>query len=210
MSNFVNPPFKIQSTEQQSGLESFGDDAITWWVVVKTDAYEVPVFVHFDWVVAYCQKQHPEVGEYFRLLRRNVKGFGPKHSKMFEIMTEEGFDLRPHIYNYIKDCCNLEDRHQHELRIKQSMADHEGAKKMSAKVASMEEGMPAMRSSAIRNIAFKDQVLELLNNEVLERYPEIFNSDPKYITELEGILINMVLDLGSKIDTLSFKAGKEG
>jgi hypothetical protein len=209
MSSFVNSPFKILSIEQQSGLETFGGDFITWWVEVKTDAYKVPVNVHFDSVMSYCQLQHPEVGKYFTSVRRNVKGFGPKHSKMFEIMTEEGFDLQPHIYNYIKDCCNLEEYHQHDLRMKQSMADHEGAKQLNARVASLEKGMPAMRSSTLRNTAFKDHLLELLNNEVLERYPEIVNSDPKYISELEDILIGIVLDLGSKIDSLSFRAEME-
>jgi hypothetical protein len=209
MSTFVNPPFKILSTEQKSDLDTFGDDAITWWVQVKTEAYEVPVHVHFDSVVSYCQMQHPEVGKYFTSVRRNVKGFGPKHSKMFDIMTEEGFDLIPHIYNYIKDCCNLEDYHQHELRMQQTMADQKEAKQLESKVKSLEQHMPAMRNSTIRNIAFQDHVLELLNTEVLERYPEIFNSDPKYITQLQGILINIVLDLGSKIDTLSFNAEKE-
>ena len=209
MSTFVNPPFKILSTEQMNALETFGDDFVTWWVKVKTEAYEVPVHVHFDSVVSYCQMQHPEVGKYFTSVRRNVKGFGPKHSKMFDIMTEEGFDLMPHIYNYIKDCCNLEDYHQHDLRLKQSIADHEGAKQLEAKVKSLEQHMPGMRNSAIRNTAFKDHVLELLNNEVLERYPEIFNSDPKYITECQDILIDIVLDLGSKIDNLSFHARKD-
>ncbi len=180
-----------------------------WWVQVKTEAYVVPVLVSFERIVRYCQQQHPEVGKYFTSVRRNVKGFGPKHSKMFDIMTEEGFDLMPHIYNYIKDCCNLEDYHQHELRMQQTMADQKEAKQVESKVKSLEQHMPAMRNSTIRNIAFKDHVLELLNHEVLERYPEIFNSDPKYITQLQGILINIVLDLGSKIDTLSFNAEKE-
>jgi hypothetical protein len=207
--SFVNPPFEILSTKKIDHLESTGDDMIFWWVQVKTNAYVLPVLITFDGVVAYCQQQHPEVGEYFRSVRRNVKGFGPKHSKMFEIMDEEGFDLLPHIYNYIKDCCDLEKNHQHELNMKQTMANPEGAKKVSAKVASLEEHIPGMRSSAIRNTAFIDDMLELLNNEVLDRYPEIVNSDPKYIKELHGILVNVVLDLGSKIDTLSFKAGQE-
>ena len=206
--SFVNPPFTILSTERQDYLETFGDDVITYWVEVKTEAYQVTVHVHFDNVVAYCQKRHPEVGAYFRSVRRNVKGFGPKHSKMFEIMTEESFDLQPHIYNYIKDCCDLEKHHQHEQRMKQAMADHKQATKLDAKVAGLEQHLPNMRRSNIRNTAFMDHVLELLNNEVLQRYPEIVNSHPKYITELEGILTDAVLSLGSKIDTLSFKAEK--
>lgn len=206
--NIVNPPFEILSIEKQDHLQTFGDDCMFWWVQVKTKAYVVSVHVSFDVVVAYCQQQHPEVGEYFRSVRRNVKGFGPKHSKMFEIMDEEGFDLLLHIYNYIKDCCDLEKYHEHELNMKQTMADQHLAKKLETKVAALEQGMPAMRSSAIRNTAFKDDVLELLNNEVLERYPEIVNSDPKYIKELHGILVDAVLNLGSKIDTLSFRAAK--
>ncbi|TNF24253.1 MAG: hypothetical protein EP314_08185 [Bacteroidetes bacterium] len=206
--NFVNPPFEILSIEKHDQSETFGDDQVAWWVEVKTASYVVPVYVTFEMVMGYCQQQHPEVGEYFRSVRRNVKGFGPKHSEMFDIMTEEGFDLLPHIYNCIKDCFDLEKYHQHDVRLEQALTDRQTSERMEARSAALEENMKGMRESTLRNTAFKDCILELLNNEVLERYPEIVNSDPKYIKELQGILVDAVLDLGSKIDTLSFRAAK--
>jgi len=209
MSTFVNPPFELLSVKQHSNMDTFGDDSIFWWVQVKTDAYEVPVMVDFDMVTYYCNQQHPQIGAYYSSVRKNVKGFGPKHSKMFAIMDEEGFDHLPHIYNYIKDCCDLQHYHEHDLNLKKSIATHEGSQQLNAKVASLEQHLPGMRSSAVRNTAFMDHVLELLNNEVLERYPEIFNSDPKYITDCQDILTRIVLDLGSKIDSLAFHAAKD-
>lgn len=206
MSGFTNPPFEILSIEQHSGLTDFGDDSIHWWIQVKTKDYVVPVSVWFDMVVEYCKLQHPEVGAYYRSVRSNVKGFGPKHSKMFAIMAEEGFDHMPHIYNYIKDCCNLEHYHQHDLKMKEYKATPEGAQKLEEKVTSMEEGMPDMRSSTIRNIAFMDHLLEVLTAEVLERYPEIFNSDPKYIKECERVLTDTIRDLSQKVDSLAHHA----
>lgn len=206
METINNPPFKILSTEQHSHLEDFGDDDVFWWVEVKTEAYEVPVLVRFDSVITYCQQQHANIGGYYRSVRKNIKGLGPKHSKMFAIMDEEGFDQTPHIYNYIKDCIDLQKHHEHNLRLEQSLATPVDAKKLKRSMKSLEQGMPSMRASAIRNTAFTDQILDILTNEVLERYPEIFNSDPEYITECEGILINAVIDLGTKIDSLSFKA----
>ncbi len=209
MSTFVNPPFEILSTEQRSHLKDTGDDMVFWWVQVKTAEYTVPVLVDFDVVTYYCNKQHPNIGAYYSSVRKNVKGFGPKHSQMFAIMDEEGFDHLPHIYNYIKDCCDLQKYHERDLELKQTLSSHDNAQQLKAKVKSLEQHMPGMRSSTVRGIAFKDRVLDLLNIEVLERYPEIFNSDPKYITECQGILIDVILDLGSRIDSLAFHAANE-
>ncbi len=209
MESFVNPPFELISTEQQSHLETSGDDWTFWWVKVKTPNYEATVMVTFDSLMRYCESQHPEIGAYYKAVRRNVQGFGPKHSHMLAIMDEEGFDHLPYIIAYVKDCCNLEHHHQKDLQLKQQLSEPKEADNLKAKVETLEQGMSSMRASTLRNAAFKDDLMTLLNNEVLERYPELFNSDPKYIKEVQGVLINTVLTFSSTIDSLAYRAAKE-
>ena len=55
----------------------------------------------------------------------------------------------------------------------------------------------------LRDITFKDEIMDLLNKKVLEIYPEILNSRPEYITELKSLLIDNVLKFGEDINNLA-------
>lgn len=79
------------------------------------------------------------------------------------------------------------------------------AQKFNTMQAMAEESKPFN----LRDIAFKDEVMDLLNKKVLEIYPEILNSRPEYIRELKSLLVDNVLKFGSDINNLAWKAYKE-
>lgn len=183
-----------------------GDDILDFGVTVQTDSYTQWVTVPFDVVVAYCQQHRPKIGAYYSSVRSNIKGLGPKHSKMMEIMDEEGFDHLPHIHAYIAANYDLDLAHEREQEMRKNTPD---ANQVSKKLESLGSHLPSLRQSSLRNEAFMDDLMEHLNVEVLERFPEIFNSDPELIEEFHGKLISWMKTIGSDLDSLAFKAGKE-
>ena len=66
-----------------------------------------------------------------------------------------------------------------------------------------------MKVSGLRDIAFMDNLLEVLTAKILEYYPEIFESDPKYIKAVESVLVRNIMKIGSDLDALSFNAEKD-
>lgn len=209
MASFNNPPFEIIDVKRENGLKKYGTDSLTWKVKLKTDAYELEVGVDFDMMMKYCNFVHPEVGKYYSSVQTNIKGFGPKHSKMLAIMDEEGFDHLPHIHNFIKDSYNLEEWHQQALRNSENNADKAKAKELSDRFDALEAGLQALSGAAIRDTAFKDDLFDFLTKEVNTRFPEIFNSDPAHIMECKDILIREVMNIGDKINALAYKASKK-
>lgn len=77
---------------------------------------------------------------------------------------------------------------------------------VTAKVDDLQDFVASMKYSNIRNAAFRDTLMEELSAKVLEYFPEIFESEPEYIKEVKGILINHILNLSSDLDKLSYKA----
>lgn len=204
-----NPPFEILSCTMSNLLDDTGDDITLWWLRLKTPEYEVDVSVWFERLMRYCQDAHPDTYAYFNSIRRGFIGLGPKHSKVMDVLNEEGFDLMPLIREYIGQCTDIEAHHQQHLKLLEMKRDPVQDKELTQKAESMSTLVRSMRESSIRIDAFTDQVMEYLGTEVATHFPEIFNSDPKYIKEFHGKLINWMLRIREDVDSLSFKAGKE-
>lgn len=199
-----NPPFKIIECQRSSWKELTGDDLIHFLLTVKTDHYSVWMPVPFDRVMNYCKQHHPAIGEYYSSVRRSIKGLGPKHNSMFDIMDAEGFDHLPYIHAYINENMDLDLLHQRELEMqKNAPATQKAASK---KGRGLESYFPAMRRDRLRNEAFMDELMEHLNKEALERFPEIFNAEPDLIREFHIKLIEWVSTIGEDMDKLAFKA----
>ena len=91
-------------------------------------------------------------------------------------------------------------------RVQKSVFECQVDLKQFEELESMAEDMKPFN---LRDITFKDAVMDLLNKKVLEIYPEIFNSRPEYITKLKSLLIDHVLNFGADINNLAWKAYKE-
>jgi hypothetical protein len=202
---FSNPPFEIVECQRSDFKQLTGDDIIFFNVTLRTASYSLFTTVPFDSVVSYCTVHHPKVGRYYRSVRASVKGLGPKHSVMFNIMDEEGFDHLPYIHACINHFVDLDARHEQEEELRKNPPP---AKQLKERVESLEQHFPAMRSAAIRNEQFTDNLMDHINNEVVKHYPEIFNADPKLIEEFHGKLIHWVRTIGTDLDSLAHRAGQ--
>ena len=150
-------------------------------------------------------------GAYFDNIRTNVKGFGPKHTPMFDVLMEEGFDFEPLLLAFLYDWHATQGKPFHEanrldVRPEETTETVLQRKKMKEKAAEMTELVSGMKSMNMRSTAFQDRLLDVLNDEVVRAFPAIINSDPEHIRTLHGILVDKILDFSSKIVSLAIKA----
>ncbi len=213
-----NPPFEIEKIWRYSLLEEYGEDIIDLNVVVKVEDYYHTVRLPFTFLGEHCKEHFPETAEYYNAVRRSIKGLGPKHNRMFEIMDEEGFDHLPYIYSAIKLDYNLRQAIENEQssgQCRSGIFDKDGNFTPVDKWLEKKEGLEMdkmiaeMRRTNIRNDAFMDDLMEHLNEEALNRFPEIFNAKPELIKEFHGKLIDWVRQIGEGMDKLSFRASGE-
>jgi hypothetical protein len=126
-----------------------------------------------------------------------------------DVVVEEGFDLMPLLTEYIQNALDLEQYHQHDLKLQETMKNPTQHQELSEKAESMTTMMRSMKESKTRMDAFTDQVMEYLGTEVAQHFPEIFNSDPEFIEQFHGKLVNWMLTIEKDMDSLSFKAAQK-
>jgi hypothetical protein len=86
-------------------LHTLGDDhtiiemffCLESGVEVKT-----PVLASYKELLHFIESTQPETAQYLKNIRKNLNGYGSKDSKVFEIITANGFDLDPYVYKYFE------------------------------------------------------------------------------------------------------------
>ena len=198
------PAFTIRSFEQTDMLNDTGDDVVFFHVDLEIDAQLYHCSVPFYKLTDYLAATRPADALYFQKLRSSITGFGPKETVVLRLAGEEGYDIEKAVREFITDNASLEKL----IPINKKQTDIEHAA-VSKKFEELESMVQDLKPFNLRDIAFKDAVMDLLNKKVLEIYPEIFNSRPEYITKLKSLLIDHVLKFGEDINNLAWKAYKE-
>lgn len=183
-------------------LETLGNDCINFEVIVQQGGNYFETKISYYRLHKYLKQFHPAIAKYFDDVRNNIAGFGPKETKVWAMLQAEEFDIMPYLHDYIENNNN----HLEPLNEAPKPLTDEERKALKEKVAELDELVAGMRESNLKGIAFQDMLMEKLTAYVLEYYPEIFESEPKYIKELEGVLIDNILKLAEDIDTLAYKA----
>lgn len=192
-------------------FRDLGDDYMYIKFIMETGGHQYDLSIDFDRLWGFAREHGRPEGEYFTQVRRSIKGFGPKHTPMFDAFMEEGFDFEPLIVAFLHDWHvtkgnPLDERFRMDKPIDTSpeaVAEHKAFKK---KFAELKNAIVGKREHSIRHIKFQDWLMDVLNDEIVRLFPEIINSDPKYIRELQDILITEIMSLAGKIDKLAFQA----
>jgi hypothetical protein len=198
------PPFTIISFEQTDMLDDTGDDVVFFHVDLEIDAQLYHCMVPFYTLAKHLAATRPADANYFDKLRSSLTGFGPKETVVLRLAEEEGYDIEKAVSEFIANNATLEKLTP--INKKQTDMEHAAVSK---KFEELEAYAQDMKTFNLRDITFKDEVMDLLNKKVLEIYPEIFNSRPEYITKLKSLLIDHVLNFGADINSLAWKAYKE-
>jgi len=198
------PPFTVISYNQTDNLEDTGDDVVFFHVDLEVNDQQYHSIVPFHRMEDYFLRYKPADAAYFKKLRSSINGFGPKETQVLRLAEEEGYDIEKEVMDFIAAESTLEKLipvNKKQNGIRQAAFEEQ----LYQLEALMQEG----KSFNLRDITFKDEIMDLLNKKVLEIYPEICNSRPEYIIELKELLIKQVLNLGGEVNNLAWKATKQ-
>lgn len=198
------PPFTVISFKQTDLLEDSGDDMVFFHVDLELNAQLYHCIVPFFKLADHLSKNKPADADYFNRLRSSINGFGPKETVVLGLAEEEGYDIEKAVIEYIA----AGDIFKKLIPINKKQSDVEDSA-VAKKFMELESLTQELKPFNLRDITFKDEVMDLLNKKVLEIYPEILNSRPEYITELKSLLIDNVLKFGEDINNLAWRAYKK-
>lgn len=198
------PPFTVISFKQTDLLEDSGDDMVFFHVDLELNAQLYHCIVPFFKLADHLSKNKPADADYFNRLRSSINGFGPKETVVLGLAEEEGYDIEKAVIEYIV----AGDIFKKLIPINKKQSDVEDSA-VAKKFMELESLTQELKPFNLRDITFKDEVMDLLNKKVLEIYPEILNSRPEYITELKSLLIDNVLKFGEDINNLAWRAYKK-
>lgn len=191
--------YKLDST-----LDTTGDDFIFIYVFFHTETHPevyIPMMFTLDQLIDFILSQDPETGAYLKQIRVGLRGYGPKHSKVLEILTEEGFDLEPYIFRMVesKDTEEIEDHlewcdrlrtPEHQQNIRDSVEHFNN---------SLDQNM-ITKQMTMNN--FRDEMDQTLHELVLKYFPTLFEMDKKNIEAYKDTLVRVTLQFSEEIDKI--------
>lgn len=189
--------FTITEWRVKDNLGDLGHDTITFYLDVVKEGQAYYGLITYRHIYKFCQQQLPDTGQYLTGVRNNITGFGPKETKVWAMLQAEEFDMEPLLYQF------LAANPGWLMPRKTKPMTREQSEKLNKIVEDLGDSANTMRDGNIREIAFMDKLLEDLTAMVQEYYPEIFESDPEDILELENILVKNIQNLASDLDKIS-------
>lgn len=200
---FTMTKFTITNIRVNDLLQDSGDDLIFFHVQAENENSVGETTIPFHYLRRFCKQHLPKIAKYFDDVRNNINGFGPKETKMWAIIQEEGFDIQPILEQFITHYGANKMFAQSNTRTEKEQ------EQLTEMVHNLGELMSNLKDPNLRDTAFMDMMMERLSADVLQYYPDIFDSKPEYITELNGILINNIIRLANDLDNLAFKARED-
>jgi hypothetical protein len=188
-------------------LEDTGDDYIFLHVFFKTeDCAETtsPMFLPYDNLHRYIKTIDEPAHDYLAKIRSNIHGYGPKHSKVFEVIEAENFDLEP----YIKSC--LEELTPLFIEQHYEWCDRLSNPQTMEKAAATFENINQVvnddyKNDNIKTSQFIDELDQTLHELTFKYFPDLFEKGEKHIEEYRNILSKSTLSFCEAIDKLRYK-----
>jgi hypothetical protein len=191
--------YKLDST-----LDTTGDDFIFIYVFFCTETHPevyIPMMFTLDQLIDFISSEEQETGAYLKQIRTGLRGYGPKHSKVLEIITEEGFDLTPYIYQMVesKDDEEIEDHLEWCDRLRMPENQQSIKESVEGLDKSLDENM--IKSHMTMN-NFRDEMDQTLHELTLKYFPALFEMDQKNIEAYKDVLVRITLQFSEDIDKI--------
>lgn len=182
-------------------LAELGDDAalIQYFYQKNEQICKMPIIINFSQVLNFIEETDLPSYQYIQKVRKDIGGYGPKHSKMFEVFEQEGFDIDRHLMAFAQ---NFEDDMiaQHIERFQNRTVDakefDQAMKKLDAYVNS------GYAEENIRMNQFTEAIDQKLHELTLEFYPDFFENKIEYLNKYKSLLINTTLRFTLDFDKL--------
>ena len=194
-----------------NNLKTTGDDIIFIHIFFKVDdkpEIRMPLILSYYDLVDFISEADKATGKYLDNIRSSMHGYGPKHSKIFKVMEEEGFDIEPFIYKYFesKDTTYIL-QHVEWCEKAQTPENNKTAKESLKKLDVLVND--DYRNYNIKFDAYKDALDQSIHETTLTYFPELFEMSKKHIAAYRNELVNTTLSFSSEIDKIVHSKFKE-
>lgn len=219
MSTFRNPPFTIPYCFPEKDYNTTNQE-LNYCLRIETDRYIFETLVFFDQVMKWAQTHAPEQAAYFKSVRDNIPGLGPKLQTMRREWETEGYNVVPLIHQYLNQTFDIEAEIAHQVKNKWATlvdktlpgyspeSPEERKLELELERDILEEWTPqkaAADEEQNRMERFQDALLAEANRIALEVWPELLNREPDTIRELGTILIGHAMDMAEELTNLAAK-----
>ena len=182
----------------------FGDDILRFKIYFKTEThpeFALPISPCFDTLKQHIEEHDKDVYTYLSGIRKTIQGYGPKHSKVFDILNNEGFDMLPHIIHFLESI--FEEGIQRHVDLCYSIVTPTNQIDMEAKLKRLNNAIPSNARQYGRTLnEFTDQLDINIHETVLQFFPELLEKGEKHTKAYKYELISLVLNFSSHIDRL--------
>ena len=163
----------------------------------------LPISISYDDLCDFIKTIDQPAFLYLQKCRKDIGGYGPKHSEILEILNNEGFDLEKYIIAYIEqlDPINV----VHHIAWSENMKKGNNTNIANEIIESLKE--IANEDYINYNIQFnnyKEAIDQKLHDVTLAFFPELFEKNPEILKKYKSILVNTTLSFTSSIDKLLY------
>jgi hypothetical protein len=191
--------YKISRWHIENSLETFGDDWASFHVYFAKDNAEMmmPIIVPLEHVLDHIQKTAPAEYQYIKDIKKNIRGYGPKHSRILKALDEEGYDFSPHLQGMFN-----QDQLAEHAEYNKRLATLPVNKELEKKMAELDEMVANMKESNKKYVRFLDAIDKQLHELTFEFYPELFEKGEAIVERYEYKLGFVVRMFAEAIDKL--------
>ena len=183
-------------------LEETGDDIAfikIFFTTIQIKETLIPLSIPFEKLTSFIEKVDGDAYQYLLKIRQTIGGYGSKHSKIFETIDREGFDLKPYIQDYLQSL--------DESIINQHLEWCKTAIKNNASIQEKAEKIKAIITpSYIQDNKNKYLYLEALDQAIhevnLKYFPIIYQGNEAFINNYKSLLIDASLKFYEQLDKL--------
>lgn len=185
-------------------LDETGDDITFLHLFIKVENLPemiMPIMLPYEHFVDFVKNYDEPLHKYLKKIRSSIAGYGPKHSKVFEILNNEGFDFTFHLNKYIysKDEVFLQ-QHINYCKNLNKPENQENVERIVKKFEGFFDD--GYRKSNIKINNFTDDLDQTIHELTLKYFPELFEMSEKHIAEYRKELFYTVTGFREKIDKI--------
>lgn len=185
-------------------LEETGDDYSHIYIFLKIDdqhELKMPVIISYEDLLSFIDNLDIDAGKYLYKIRNEINGYGPKHSKIFKVIEEEGFDLEPYIHKFI------ESKDEQFIQQHKEWCDRLNSLPNQQTANIQFEQLKSIINDDFReyNVNFndyKDALDQAIHETTLKYFPQLFDKSKKHVAAYKSKLIDVTLSFSRDIDKI--------
>lgn len=193
---------KLTRFEIKNYLEETGEDITNIALYFSTETSIesiVPYFFGYDKLLHFIGTIDIEAYQYLIKIRNNLGGYGFKHSQIFKIITEEGFDIVPFINLYFESLDKT--LLQQHIEWEQNLKNQSGNTAITLK--NLESHFTPKKIEKNKNkYIYLEEIDQAIHEITLRFFPEIINQDAAFLQRYKSIIVNTTLRFAENIDKL--------